>query len=89
VLAEHGRAPETRDSVILIEGKRAFSRSDAALRIAAHLDGAWPVLSAFRLIPRFIRDRIYDRLAANRYRWFGKTQECMLPTPEMHRRFLK
>jgi predicted DCC family thiol-disulfide oxidoreductase YuxK len=55
----------------------------------SQLRGAWPVLSSLRIVPRFLRDRIYDGFASKRYRWFGKKEACMIPTPEMRHRFLE
>ena len=52
------------------------------------MGGAWPVLAVFKILPRFVRDNIYDYIAANRYRWFGKKDQCMIPTPELRSRFL-
>ncbi|MCW3123629.1 MAG: thiol-disulfide oxidoreductase [Flavipsychrobacter sp.] len=76
------------DSIILLEEGKYYTRSAAALRIARHLDGLWPVLYAGIILPRFIRDGIYNRISANRYKWFGKRTECMIPTPELKERFL-
>ncbi len=89
-LRAHGRAPSTGDpdSVVLIEGGRLYDRSDAALRIARRLDGAWPVLAVLFVVPRFIRDAAYKFIARNRYRWFGRTEECRIPSPALRARFL-
>lgn len=75
-------------SIFLIEGNRIYSRSDAVLRIARRLNGAWPLLSALRIIPRFIRDPIYNLISRNRYRMFGKKDQCMIPTGELKARFI-
>jgi predicted DCC family thiol-disulfide oxidoreductase YuxK len=75
-------------SIFLIEGNRIYSRSDAVLRIARGLKGGWPLLSALRIIPRFIRDPIYNLIARNRYRMFGKKDQCMIPTQELKARFI-
>jgi predicted DCC family thiol-disulfide oxidoreductase YuxK len=75
-------------SVVLIEGGRAYQRSDAALRIARRLSGGWPALWLLRFVPRAIRDAVYDLVARNRYRWFGRQESCMIPTPELRARFL-
>lgn len=90
VLSERGVAlPEgDPDSVLLVEGDRVYERSDAALRIARKLKGLWPALFAFVIVPRFLRDLVYKFIARNRYRWFGKTDECRVPTPELRARFL-
>ena len=82
-------APEGEpDSVLLVEGDRVYERSDAALRVARKLSGAWPLLFAFIIVPRFLRDLVYRFIARHRYRWFGKTDECRVPTPELRARFL-
>ncbi|PEU03863.1 thiol-disulfide oxidoreductase [Bacillus cereus] len=76
------------DSIILIDADTAYIKSDAILNICKQLDGNWCKLSLFLWIPRFIRNFCYDIFAKNRYRWFGKNQKCILPTPEVRRRFL-
>ncbi|MFE7378649.1 thiol-disulfide oxidoreductase DCC family protein [Bacillus cereus] len=76
------------DSIILIDADTAYIKSDAILNICKQLDGSWCKLSLFLWIPRFIRNFCYDIFAKNRYRWFGKNQKCILPTPEVRRRFL-
>ena len=86
--AELGMDPQALDSVILVEGGRWYKESDAALRIARNLPGAWKLLTAFRVIPRPLRDAAYRLIARNRYRWFGKSETCWLPTPELRGRFL-
>ena len=75
-------------SIVLVENGACYTRSTAALRIARRLDGWWPLGYAGIFIPTPIRDRIYDWIARNRYRWFGKTAACRLPTPELRARFL-
>lgn len=76
------------ESIILIKGNRYFQRSSAVLEICLHLGALWPLLYIFKIIPWFIRDFFYDLVAKNRYRWFGRRDECMLPTPELKARFL-
>src|SRR5580704_3347897 len=76
------------DTVILLDGKSIYTRSDASLRILNALGGFWKVLAAFRIIPGFIRNPIYDLLARNRYKLFGKKDTCMVPTPELKAKFL-
>lgn len=76
------------ESVILIEDGKSYDRSSAALRIAKKLDGLWPVLYVFILLPKPIRDWVYNLIGRNRYKWFGKTEACMIPTPEVRSRFL-
>ena len=88
LVAENGLDPEVLSSVILIEDGRVYRESTAALRIARHMSGAWKLLRVFVLIPRPIRDALYRLIARNRYRWFGKSETCWLPTPELRARFL-
>ena len=76
------------DSIILIDGDKPYVKSAAALRIAFYLSGAWPLLYAFMLFPAIIRNWVYDLVARNRYKWFGKKESCMIPTPELKEKFL-
>ena len=75
-------------SVILLEGDRAFTRSTAALRILRNLSAGYALLYPLVLVPRFLRDTLYDFIARNRYRWFGKRDACMVPSPEVRGKFL-
>ena len=77
------------DTVVLIEDGRLFTRSDAALRIARRLTFPWPLLWAFVVVPRGVRDVVYDLVARHRYRWFGKRESCMIPAPGYVARFLR
>jgi predicted DCC family thiol-disulfide oxidoreductase YuxK len=76
------------DSFILLEGDKVYKRSTAALRIAKNLSGGWKLLYGLMIVPRFIRDVVYNIIAKNRYKWFGKRNECMIPSPELKDRFL-
>ena len=76
------------NSFMLIENDQLYTRSTGALRMLKHLGGAWSLLYAFIIVPRFIRDAVYNWIARNRYRWFGKKNECWLPRPEWKARFL-
>jgi predicted DCC family thiol-disulfide oxidoreductase YuxK len=83
-------APESLpDSIVLIEDGRVYTRSTAALRIARGLRFPWPLASAFFAVPRPVRDWVYDAVARNRYRWFGQRAVCMMPTPDIRRRFIE
>jgi predicted DCC family thiol-disulfide oxidoreductase YuxK len=75
-------------SVLLLKNGKLFKQSDAALEIARLMDGGWPLLYGFKIIPSFLRDGMYAWIARNRYRWFGKKDECMIPTPDLKARFL-
>ena len=77
-----GSSPGDRpDSFVLVEGDRIHFRSTAALRVAKRLDGAWPLLYAFILVPGPIRDAVYRLISRKRYGWFGKRDTCFLPPP--------
>ncbi|MFD2519628.1 thiol-disulfide oxidoreductase DCC family protein [Emticicia soli] len=76
------------DSVILEKDGKLYQKSDAALEIARNMDGLWKLLYGFKILPRFIRDFVYDLVAKNRYRLMGKMDACRLPTPELRARFL-
>jgi predicted DCC family thiol-disulfide oxidoreductase YuxK len=88
LLAAHGPLPESMDSVVLLEGGRLYTRSRAALRIARRLDGAWPLLFALSILPVPLADAAYAWVARNRYRWFGRTEACRVPTAALRARFL-
>lgn len=87
-MAELGLNPEQLDTVIMVENGKAYTHSDVPLRVVRKMPGLWPLLSIFVIIPKFIRDPIYNWIARNRYRWFGKRKSCMLPRPEWKDRFL-
>lgn len=76
------------DSIILIENGKSYTKSSAALRIARHLKSGYRVLSVFLIIPAVIRNWVYDFVARNRYRWYGKKDQCMIPTPALQSKFL-
>jgi predicted DCC family thiol-disulfide oxidoreductase YuxK len=76
------------ESFVLIEGDRAYVKSEAFLRLVTYLRRPWPSLAALRLVPASVRDFVYDRIARNRYRIFGRRTVCMVPTPDIAARFL-
>lgn len=76
------------NSFLVIENGKVYKKSTGALRVARRLNAAWPLLFGFIIIPAFLRNAIYDLIAKNRYRWFGKKAECMLPRPEWKQKFL-
>lgn len=86
--ARHGLDTGETDSVILVEDGKAYTHSEAALRIARHLNGIWSWAYSLRIIPRSIRDLAYKFIARHRYRLFGRRDACMMPTPEVRARFL-
>tara|TARA_R100001530_G_C4299785_1_gene150143 strand:- start:429 stop:875 length:447 start_codon:yes stop_codon:yes gene_type:complete len=76
------------DSIILIDGEKHYEKSSAALHISKYLSGAYPLLFGFMVVPKFIRNSVYDYIAKNRYKWFGKKESCMIPTAELKDKFL-
>ncbi|MFD1207048.1 MULTISPECIES: DCC1-like thiol-disulfide oxidoreductase family protein [Sporosarcina] len=83
------KIPDDIDSLVLIEKGKSYTKSAAALHIAKKLDGLWHLLFLFILVPRKLRDGVYDYIAKNRYKWFGKNEDaCMLPPPEIRKRFI-
>lgn len=76
------------DSIVLLEDGKVFFRSTAALRLTRHLSGLWPLLRFLTVIPAPVRDLVYDWIARNRYRWFGRQETCWVPTPELKGRFV-
>lgn len=88
LLGKFGIDPVKTDSLILISERQAYIKSGAALRIARGLKGGYPLLTGFLIVPKFLRNGVYDFIAKNRYRWFGKKESCMIPNPELKYKFL-
>lgn len=88
ILKSHNLPADDFNSFILLEGDKLYTQSRAALRVLKHLGRGWQLLYGFIIVPKFIRDAIYKWLARNRYKWFGKRESCMIPTPELRSRFL-
>ena len=92
LLLAHGVAPAILaadpDSVLLLSGGQLYSHSTAVLRIARGLGGVWQLAALGGVLPRAWRDGIYRFIARHRYRWFGRQERCMLPTPALKARFL-
>jgi predicted DCC family thiol-disulfide oxidoreductase YuxK len=89
LLQQHGLDPDDPLSLLLVEQGRAWSDTDAIVRVLAGLGGAWKAVHVLRLVPRSWRDSAYRVLARNRYRWFGRHAVCALPAPEQVGRFLE
>ena len=73
---------------ILVENGKVYDRSTAALKVLKRLNGLWRLFYGFIIVPKFIRDGVYNFIAKNRYQWFGRKDECMIPTPELKAKFL-
>ena len=87
-LKKNNLPADTFNSFILLEDEKIYTRSTGALRMLKHLGGGWSLFYAFIILPKFIRDGVYNWIARNRYKWFGKKDACMIPTPELKERFL-
>ena len=88
LLVEAGLDPSALNTVVMFDGGQFYTHSNVPLQIAWHLGGLWRPFYVFKLIPKGIKDRIYDWIARNRYKWFGQKESCMIPTPELKQRFL-
>jgi len=86
---ERGLNPEELDSIMLIDpGVAYYRKSSAALEISRELSGGYSLLKNFLFMPEGFRDGVYDFIASNRYKWFGKKKQCMIPSPELKAKFL-
>ena len=89
MISERGIDTSITDSIILVEpGVAYYTKSEAALEIAREFGGLWPLFQIFKWMPATLRDLVYDFVARNRYSWFGKKDQCMIPTPELQAKFL-
>lgn len=89
LMTERNITDETLDSIILIEpGVAYYTKSTAALKIAEDLNGIWSLSFILLWIPESFRNIVYDFIAKNRYKWYGKKDQCMLPTTEFRDKFL-
>ena len=89
ILQYIGIADKNIDSIILyIPGKAYYYKSSAAIEIAKNLGGFWHYGTIFRVIPTAIRNNIYDYIAKNRYKWYGKKESCLIPTQKLKAKFL-
>lgn len=88
LLEQHHLPANSLSSLVLVEDGKTYTHSTGALRIARRLSGAWPLLYGCIIVPAFLRNAVYNLIARNRYRWFGKKEACWLPTPALRSRFL-
>jgi predicted DCC family thiol-disulfide oxidoreductase YuxK len=85
---EYGIDTSKTDSILLVDHDKIYTKSTAALKIAKHLSGGYPLIYGFMIVPNFIRNWVYDFIAKNRYKWFGRKDSCMIPTAELKKKFL-
>lgn len=89
ILDHIGIDPKHVDSIVLYEpGLAYYYKSSAAIEIARNFGGIFHFGTVFKIIPGFLRDKVYDYVARNRYKWYGKKDSCMIPTPELKAKFL-
>ena len=88
LMRKFGIDPTQMKTFVVIADGRAYVRSDAAIRVSRFLRGGWNLLGLVKVVPRPIRDYVYDLVARNRYRWFGRHDTCVVPTAELESRFL-
>jgi predicted DCC family thiol-disulfide oxidoreductase YuxK len=88
LLTQHRLPLDAMDTVVLLDGDAHWTKSAAALEAARRLGGLWTLTSILVLVPRPLRDAVYDWVARNRYARWGKRDACWLPTPELRARFL-
>ena len=88
VMLKFEKLPPVPNSFILIVGDKWYEKSSATLKIFEFLPWYWKWTKVFWLVPKFIRDGLYDFVSKRRYKWFGKKDQCMIPTPEVRKRFL-
>ena len=88
LLQQYNLPADDMQSFVFIDNGKAYTRSTAALKVCPYLRRLWPLCYVFIIVPKFIRDGIYNWIAKNRYKWFGVRDQCMIPTPEVKARFL-
>lgn len=88
LLEQYNLPKEKFDSFLLIENGKVYKSSSAGLRLYSRLPWYWKWTQIFWIVPRFLRDAVYNFIARNRYRWFGKSESCMVPTADVRSRFL-
>ena len=88
ILKKNNMPLQQLGSFVLLQNDIIYTKSTAAIKVAQQLNGLWKCFYIFNLVPVFIRDGVYNWIAKNRYKWFGKQEACMLPSPAMRKRFL-
>ena len=87
--AELGLGQDYMDTIVLDDDGVLYTQSDAVIKVLSYLGGIYSGSSVFLVVPKFIRNSIYQLVANNRYKWFGKQDTCRIPTPELKAKFLE
>ena len=88
ILKKYQLPPSYLDTLVLVEQGKVYLGSTAALRVARLLGGGWPLFYLLIIVPKGIRDRIYQWIGTHRYQWFGQKSSCRMPTASEKSRFL-
>lgn len=88
LLPDHNFQSQNLNTFILLQNNKIYKRSTAALKVASQLQSPYKLLYGFIIVPSIVRDWVYNLISKNRYKWFGKRNECMLPDPKLATRFL-
>ncbi len=88
IYRQHGLDPHDIQTLMLVDGEQALTKSDAVLAVLSRLEGGWQLLAAGQALPQPLRDWAYTEFARQRFRLFGRRETCMVPTPELQARFI-
>ncbi len=88
ILSANNLDTEKLDSLVFVENGKTYTESTGVLKATKFMDFPWNLLRVFLIVPPFIRNAVYRTVAKNRYKWFGKADACMMPSPEIRERFL-
>lgn len=88
IMRKHNLDENQLKTFVFVDNDKIYTRSTAGLKLLSSFGGLWTLVYAFIIVPRPIRDAVYDFISRNRYRWFGKEESCMIPSPEIRARFL-
>lgn len=88
LLSQYNLPAQDYKSIVLIQNNRVYTKSTAILHLCKRMSGLWPLFYGFIILPKFLRDPLYDVVAKNRYDWFGKLDSCKIPTKELESRFI-
>ncbi len=88
LLQQYNLPQQGFNSFVLLQNEKVFLKSTAALNVVKQLNGPVKLLYGFIIVPAFIRNAVYNFIARNRYKWFGKKDSCIIPTPALQSRFL-